>query len=119
MRPAPDPLLPAPAPPASADAAPPARHGPSINVSRGPLLVLIFVVVAFAVHVPMLSGRVWNSDEAYAATQAQALNRGGRLYVDTVDRKPPVVPYLYAATFAVTGSDDLVPVRILAILADV
>jgi hypothetical protein len=88
-------------------------------VSRGPLLVLLFVVVAFAVHIPMLSGRAWNSDEAYAATQAQALNRGARLYVDTVDRKPPALPYLYAATFAVTGSDSLVPVRILAILADV
>jgi hypothetical protein len=29
------------------------------------------------------------------------------------------VPYLYAAVFTVTGSDDLVPVRVLAILADV
>jgi dolichyl-phosphate-mannose-protein mannosyltransferase len=116
MRPAPDPLTPA---PSSADVAPATRLRSPINVSRGPLLVLIFVVVAFAVHVPMLSARAWNSDEAYAATQAQTLNRGGRLYVDTVDRKPPAVPYLYAATFALTGSDDLVPVRILAIFADV
>ena len=119
MRPAPDPLTPAPASPSGADVAPDARDRTPANASRGPLLVLIFVVVAFAVHVPMLSARAWNSDEAYAATQAQALNRGGRLYVDTVDRKPPVVPYLYAATFALTGSDDLVPVRILAIFADV
>ena len=50
---------------------------------------LLFVVVAFAVHAPSLSNRVFNSDEAYLATQAQVLNRGGRLYVDTVDRKPP------------------------------
>jgi Dolichyl-phosphate-mannose-protein mannosyltransferase len=119
MRPAPDPLAPAPAAPPTGDVASAARTRASINGSRGPLLVLTFVVVAFAVHVPMLSARAWNSDEAYAATQAQALNRGGRLYVDTVDRKPPVVPYLYAATFRLTGSDDLVPVRILAILADV
>jgi hypothetical protein len=90
-----------------------------MDVTRGPLLLLTFVVVAFAVHVPIFSNRAWNSDEAYAATQAQVLNRGGRLYVDTVDRKPPVLPYLYAATFWVTGSDDLVPVRILAVLADV
>lgn len=95
------------------------RRGVPITGTRGPLLVLIFVVVAFAVHIPMLSKRVWNSDEAYAATQAQVLNRGGRLYVDTVDRKPPVLPYLYAATFWATGSDDLVPVRVLAVLADV
>ncbi len=90
-----------------------------LNWSRGPLLVLVFALVAFAVHAPSLTNRVFNSDEAYAATQAQVLNRGGHLYVDTVDRKPPVVPYLYAATFRITGSDDLLPLRILAVVADV
>lgn len=89
------------------------------NWTRGPRLLVIFAVVAFAVHAPSLSNRSLNSDEAYAATQAQVLNRGGRLYVDTVDRKPPVVPYLYAATFRVTGSDNLLAVRILAVVADV
>ena len=81
--------------------------------------VLLFVIVAFAVHAPGLSNKVFNSDEAYLATQAQVINRGGRLYVDTVDRKPPVVPYLYAATFRVTGSDGLLAVRVLGIGADV
>ncbi len=81
--------------------------------------MLVFAVVAVAVHVPSLSNRSLNSDEAYAATQAQVLNRGGRLYTDTVDRKPPVVPYLYAATFRLTGSDDLLGVRLLALVADV
>jgi hypothetical protein len=89
------------------------------NWARGPLLLLVLAAVAFAVHAPSLSNRSLNSDEAYAATQAQVLNRGGRLYVDTVDRKPPVVPYLYAATFRVTGSDDLLPLRVLAVIADV
>ena len=68
---------------------------------------------------PGFSDRVFNSDEAYLATQAQVLNHGGRLYVDTVDRKPPVVPYLYAAVFRLTGSDDLAPVRVVAVLAQV
>jgi hypothetical protein len=89
------------------------------TVARGPLLVLVFAVVAVAVHVPSLTNRSLNSDEAYAATQAQVLSRGGRLYVDTVDRKPPVVPYLYAAVFRVTGRDDLLALRILALAADV
>jgi hypothetical protein len=112
---------PADAPPAAPALAPTsARAAPSTrrSVTRGPLLVLVFAVVATAVHVPSLTNRSLNSDEAYAATQAQVLNRGGRLYVDTVDRKPPVVPYLYAATFAVTGRDDLLAVRVLAIGAD-
>jgi hypothetical protein len=108
------PVAPAPAS-AGAHDTPPTRR----SVTRGPLLVLAFVVVAVVVHVPSLTHRSFNSDEAYAATQAQVLNRGGRLYVDTVDRKPPVVPYLYAATFRATGSDDLLAVRILALGADV
>jgi hypothetical protein len=82
-------------------------------------LALIFLAVAFVLHVPALSDRVFNADEAYVATQAQVLNHGGKLYTDTVDRKPPILPLLYAGTFRITGSDDLVPVRVLAILAEV
>ena len=119
MRPGADPITPESDGPTRGDVRPADRRRASRTVSRGPLLVVTFVVVGFAVHAPMLTNRAWNSDEAYAATQAQVLNHGGRLYVDTVDRKPPVLPYLYAATFWVTGSDDLVPVRVLTILADV
>jgi len=101
----------------------PADDGPSPAGRWHPrtfaLTALLFAAVAFAVHAPGLSNKVFNSDEAYLATQAQVLNRGGRLYHDTVDRKPPVVPYLYAATFRLTGSDDLLPVRVLAVIADV
>lgn len=80
---------------------------------------LIAVVAAFAViKAPSLSDREFNSDEAYVATQAQVLRDGGQLYEDTVDRKPPALPYLYAASIAVTASADLLPLHILAILAD-
>jgi 4-amino-4-deoxy-L-arabinose transferase-like glycosyltransferase len=82
-----------------------------------PLLFLLFLLLAVALRAPTLSNRVFDSDEAYLATQAQVLADGGRLYVDTVDRKPPVVPYLYAAVFWLTGSDGLAPVRALATLA--
>src|SRR5262249_29872084 len=82
-------------------------------------LLCAFLLLALLTRLPGLSNRVFNSDEAYLATQAQVLNRGGRLYVDTVDRKPPVVPSLYAAVFSLTGSDDLAPVRALALLAQV
>ncbi len=81
--------------------------------------MVVFLALAVALHLPGLSDRVFNSDEAYLATQAQVLNAGGTLYVDTVDRKPPVVPYLYAAVFRLTGSDSLAAVRIAAVLAQV
>ena len=83
------------------------------------LLVVVLLGVAVALRLPGFSDRVFNSDEAYLATQAQVLNHGGRLYVDTVDRKPPVVPYVYAAVFRITGSDDLAAVRVVALLAQV
>ncbi|MDQ6853918.1 MAG: glycosyltransferase, partial [Actinomycetota bacterium] len=82
------------------------------------LLYVAFVAVAFALSIPALNNRVYNSDEAYLATQAKMLNDGARLYEDTVDRKPPVVPYLYAGVFRLTGSDDIRPVRVLMILTN-
>ncbi len=104
-----------------APAAPPEGSGASSTV-RPPrhrrelvLLFLVFLGLAAVLRLPTFSNRVFNSDETYLATQAQVLNAGGRLYVDTVDRKPPVVPYLYAAVFDVTGSDGLASVRVLAV----
>ncbi len=85
--------------------------------SRLWVLFLLFLAVATMLRIPAFANRVFNSDEAYLATQAQSLIHGERLYLDTVDRKPPVVPYLYAAVFEITGSDDLGPVRVLATLA--
>lgn len=82
------------------------------------LLFLVFAGVAFVLCIPALNNRVFNSDEAYLATQAKMLNDGARLYEDTVDRKPPVVPYLYAGVFRITGSDDIRPVRVVMILTN-
>jgi hypothetical protein len=93
------------------------RAGPTTTSIA--LLVTAVLALTLLLRIPGFSDRVFNSDEAYLATQAQVLNRGGTLYVDTVDRKPPVVPYLYAAVFRVTGSDDLGAVRVLAALAQV
>jgi len=91
------------------------RRAPGVGASI--LLFALFLVVAAGLRAPTFSDRVFNADEAYLATQAQVLVDGGHLYVDTVDRKPPIVPYVYAATFAVAGSDHLAPVRVLAVLA--
>ena len=81
------------------------------------MLFLGFLALAALLRIPTYSNHVFNADEAYLATEAQIINDGGHLYTDAVDRKPPVVPYLYAATFAVTGTDDLAAVRVLAVLA--
>ena len=77
----------------------------------------LLLLGALVVHLPALRADPWNSDEAYLATQAQVLNHGGALYLDTADRKPPVVPLVYTAAFRITGSDELLWVRLLAIAA--
>jgi hypothetical protein len=93
-------------------------RAPRTTAARG-LMALFFGLLCLAVvlRLPGFSNRVFNSDEAYVATQAEALLHGQRLYVDTVDRKPPVVPYLYAVVFDATNSDALLGVRVLAALA--
>lgn len=84
--------------------------------STGWRLVLVLGLLAVVTHLPSLvRTEVLNPDESFLATQAQVINHGGRLYHDVVDRKPPIVPYVYALTFRVTGSDSLWWVRVVAI----
>jgi hypothetical protein len=86
---------------------------------RAPVLLLLaFLVLVALFRIPSFSSHVFNADEAYLATEAQILRDGGHLYADAVDRKPPLVPYVYAAVGWVTGSDGIAPVRVAAVLAD-
>jgi hypothetical protein len=80
-------------------------------------LFAALAAVSLVLHLPGLTVRLFNSDEASLATMAMVIDRGGRLYHDTADRKPPVVPYLYAAVARVTGSRDVRPVRAVGALA--
>ncbi|MGW7382894.1 ArnT family glycosyltransferase [Streptomyces sp. NPDC054794] len=73
--------------------------------------------LACITRVPSFVRPLWNPDEGYLAVQARMLAHGGRLYETVVDRKPPLVPWLYEAAFALYGSASLTPVRILAVLA--
>jgi hypothetical protein len=77
----------------------------------------VLLVVAAALRMPAFFVEVFNSDETFLATQAEVINDGGRLYEDAADRKPPLVPYVYAVTFAVTGTSALWSVRMAAMLA--
>lgn len=88
--------------------------------SRGWRLLLAVGALAFVTHLPgFVRSEVLNPDEAFLATQGQVINHGGRLYEDVVDRKPPLVPYLYAAVQWVTRSDALVWIRLIALGAHV
>ena len=79
-------------------------------------LLAVLAAVSLALHLPGLTVHLFNSDEASLATMAMVIDHGGRLYHDTADRKPPVVPYVYAAVAGLTGTRDLRPVRAVAAL---
>ncbi|WP_316772041.1 ArnT family glycosyltransferase [Streptomyces sasae] len=79
-------------------------------------LLPLLAVLAGVTRVPSFVRPLWNPDEGYLAVQARMLARGGQLYETVVDRKPPLVPWLYEGVFAVFGSGSLTPVRVLAVL---
>ncbi|MEU1407145.1 glycosyltransferase family 39 protein [Streptomyces sp. NPDC005728] len=80
-------------------------------------LLPVLAALACVTRVPSFVRPLWSPDEGYLAVQARLLAQGGHLYETVVDRKPPLVPWLYEAAFAVCGSGSLTPVRVLAVLA--
>jgi hypothetical protein len=74
--------------------------------SAGALVVAALLLTSFA-RLPGFVHQLFDPDEAAIATQAIAIRDGGTLYTDATDRKPPLVPMIYAATFATTGGTDL------------
>jgi len=80
-------------------------------------IFLVLLALTFVLRLPAFFTPVFNSDETFLATQAHVLGDGGRLYEEAIDRKPPIVPYVYAATFSFFGTTALWSVRVVAMLA--
>lgn len=78
--------------------------------------VAVIGVGALVARVPGLIHLWYGPDEPYIAVQAQTLMRGDRLYVDVIDRKPPLVPVVYAAIGRTLGLQDLRIVRGVLVL---
>lgn len=104
-------LTPSPAPPAAPVARPVGR------ASFWWRLLPALTVLALLSRLPSFLRPLWNPDEGYLATQARMLAHGGVLYETVVDRKPPLLPWLYTAVLAVSGDGALTVVRLLAVLA--
>lgn len=66
-----------------------------------PWSALVALVLAAATVLARLPGLVFNGvfdrDEAFLTVMGDVLRHGGQLYVDTIDRKPPLVPLAYSA----------------------
>ena len=90
--------------------------GKRIAGSLGALAIAALLLTT-VVRLPGLTHQLFDPDEATIATEAIAVNHGGTLYTDATDRKPPLVPMLYAASFKATDSTDLRWPHALASLA--
>ncbi|MCU1352708.1 MAG: glycosyltransferase [Acidimicrobiales bacterium] len=80
---------------------------------RGPGQVAILVAGAVLLRLPGMKNKVLNPDEAYFYAQARVILRGGSLYREAIDRKPPGLPYLMAGVQWVLGHPSLLAMRLL------
>lgn len=79
-----------------------------------------WVIPAVALRWPWLHRAVWNLDEGSTFTMAQQILAGDVLYADAADNRSPLVPYLKAAIFALTGAWNTFAVHlVLAVLMGV
>lgn len=93
-----------------------AREDPrSPGVRAGAWLTLL-AVASLATRLPFLRYPFLNVDEAVHLVGSWELLRGGRLYVDFADNKPPLVHVFYAVAQILFG-DGILAVRLLAALA--
>src|SRR5688572_21756579 len=97
----------------------PAPTTSTARVTRNELwrFFLLLLAITIVLRLPAFFVDVFNSDEAFLATQAEVLRDGGEIYRDAADRKPPLVPYIYAGTFELFGAHDLWMARVAAMVA--
>ncbi|MFE3591832.1 glycosyltransferase family 39 protein [Streptomyces niveus] len=80
-------------------------------------LLPFLAAVALAIRLPSFLHPFWSPDEGYLAVQARILANGGELYETVVDRKPPLLPWLYEAAFTLFGDGSAQAMKLLAIAA--
>ncbi len=72
--------------------------------------------LAAILRAPTIVSRFFDADEAAIGLQAMVVRSGGTLYTDIFDRKPPLPPLLYAASFSMTSSTDVRLMRVLVLV---
>ncbi len=82
---------------------------PTVRTSwRGaPVGFGLVVCAAVVAHAPGYFHQLFDSDEAAIATMGMVVQRGGIVYRDVIDRKPPIPGLVYAASFVATATRDL------------
>lgn len=96
---------------------PRAEQAPAPRAPYWRRLLPLLAVLALVTRIPSFRWPLWSPDEGYLAAQARMLAGGGELYETVVDRKPPLVPWLYEGAFALFGDATLFPLKVLAVAA--
>lgn len=97
------------------------RVGASVGETLGRLSwttrgLLLLGAAALVARAPgMVYSGLFNRDEAFMQVMGRVMGSGGSLYVDVIDRKPPLAPFAYRVAQMV--SMDLRVVRLLVALA--
>jgi len=74
----------------------------------------VVVVAALVARIPGFVHQLFDADEAAIATVGMVTSRGGVMYRDVIDRKPPIPGFVYAGSFLATGTRDLRPLHVVA-----
>ncbi|HEX2785510.1 MAG TPA: hypothetical protein VHN36_18145 [Ilumatobacteraceae bacterium] len=77
---------------------------------------MALTALTVVLRAPTLTRRIFDPDEAAIGVQAMVVRAGGTLYTDIFDRKPPLPPLLYAASFSITDSTDLRLMRFVVLV---
>lgn len=84
--------------------------------STGPTLSAVLLLTAL-LHLPGLCWPVACDDEGTYEAMAHVINRGGVMYKDALDHKPPGLAYTYAAVQRITGTTAPSELGLLAVHA--
>ncbi|MEM7140805.1 MAG: hypothetical protein AAF548_07190 [Actinomycetota bacterium] len=76
----------------------------------------VFASAIVLLRLPSFVMQLFDPDEAAISAQAIGLWRGGELYVDGIDRKPPFAVFVYEWSHRLVGSTDLRPLHGVAAL---
>ncbi len=79
----------------------------SLGRVSAPRFALGVLLLALVLRVPALVRPIIDTDEAGHGVGARELLRGGRLYVDYADNKPPLLYWIYTGVMAVGGRSVL------------
>ena len=76
---------------------------------------LLLVLLTVCLRLPAIVHPKAIDDEAGYATVAHELLRGGTLYVSALDRRPPLLFWIYTTIFFVLGPYNWVPFHLIAV----